>query len=201
MCALGVSLSRTPVLLNQGLTLTTVFNLIFLKAPPPGAASYECYCAQSLSRVDSCNPMDCNPQDSCAHRILQARILEGCAIFYSRGCSRPRDQTGVLYLLRWEADSLPLALPEKPIIWTERATVQCVRVGFKSIILFSICPICYFSSSHPLLSCFTYCLSWLAVPVSFLVAYYRVDSRFLLLISLPLSNKPLHIQMGTSLHL
>ena len=105
-----VSLLRTPVLLNQGLTLTTIFNLIFLKAPSPGAASYEWYCAQSLSCVDSCNPMDCNPPDSCAHGILQVRILEGCAIFHSRGSSLPKDQTRVLYLLRGQADSLPLVL-------------------------------------------------------------------------------------------
>ena len=38
-----------------------------------------------------CDPRDCNP----LHGILQARILEWVAIYFSRGSSRPRDQTGV----------------------------------------------------------------------------------------------------------
>ena len=38
--------------------------------------------------------MDCNPAGS-VHGILQARILERIAICYSRGSSRPRDQTHV----------------------------------------------------------------------------------------------------------
>ena len=38
--------------------------------------------------------MDCNPAGS-VHGILQARILERTAICYSRGSSRPRDQTHV----------------------------------------------------------------------------------------------------------
>ena len=36
-----------------------------------------------------CNPMDCSPPGSSAHGILQARILEWAAIFYSRGSSQP----------------------------------------------------------------------------------------------------------------
>ena len=47
--------------------------------------------AQSCSTLfDS---MDCNPPGSSAHRILQARILEWVAIPFSRGSSRPWDQT------------------------------------------------------------------------------------------------------------
>ena len=40
-----------------------------------------------------CNPMDCSPPGSSVHGILQARILEWVAIFFSRGSSQPRDQT------------------------------------------------------------------------------------------------------------
>ena len=40
-----------------------------------------------------CNPMNCSPSGSSAHGILQARILEWVAISFSRGSSRPRDQT------------------------------------------------------------------------------------------------------------
>ena len=45
--------------------------------------------------VTLCNPMDSSPPGSSAHGIIQARILEWVAIFYSRGSSRPRDRTRV----------------------------------------------------------------------------------------------------------
>ena len=37
----------------------------------------------------------CNPMDYRVHGILQARILESVAVPFSRGSSRPRDQTRV----------------------------------------------------------------------------------------------------------
>ena len=42
-----------------------------------------------------CNPMDCSPPGSSVHGILQARILEWIAIFFSKGSSRPRDRAQV----------------------------------------------------------------------------------------------------------
>ena len=42
-----------------------------------------------------CDPMDCSLPGSSLHGILQARILEWVAISFSRGFSRPRDQTRV----------------------------------------------------------------------------------------------------------
>ena len=42
-----------------------------------------------------CNPMDCNPTDSSARGISQARILGWVAFFFSRGSSRPRNRTQV----------------------------------------------------------------------------------------------------------
>ena len=42
-----------------------------------------------------CDPVDCNPPGSSVHGILQARILEWVAISFSRGSSRPGDQTQV----------------------------------------------------------------------------------------------------------
>ena len=42
-----------------------------------------------------CDPMDCNLPGSSVLGILQARILEWVAIFFSRGSSQPRDQTHV----------------------------------------------------------------------------------------------------------
>ena len=40
-----------------------------------------------------CDPMDCSPQAPLSMGILQARIPEWVAIPFSRGSSRPRDQT------------------------------------------------------------------------------------------------------------
>ena len=40
-----------------------------------------------------CDSMDCSPPGSFVHGILQARILGWLAISFSRGSSRPRDQT------------------------------------------------------------------------------------------------------------
>ena len=45
------------------------------------------------SYLTLCNPMDCSPQGFSVHGILQARILEGVAISFYWGSSRPRDQT------------------------------------------------------------------------------------------------------------
>ena len=52
-------------------------------------------------------PMDCSPQGSAVHGILQARISEWITTPFSRGSSQSRDQTWVSYI----ADSL---LPEPP---------------------------------------------------------------------------------------
>ena len=40
-------------------------------------------------------PMDCSPPGSSVHGISQVRILEWVAISFSRGSSRPRDQTQI----------------------------------------------------------------------------------------------------------
>ena len=42
-----------------------------------------------------CDPMDYSLPGSSGHGILQARILEWVAFPFSRGSSRPRDQTQV----------------------------------------------------------------------------------------------------------
>ena len=80
---------------------------------------YLCVLACMLSHfchVWLCDPMDCSPPGSSVHGILQTRILEWVAIPFSRGSSWPRDQTHLsLHLLHWQAGSLPLVLPGKPI--------------------------------------------------------------------------------------
>ena len=51
-----------------------------------------------------CNPVDYSPPGSSVCGILQARILEGVAILFSRGSSWPRDWTGFTAL---QTNSLP----------------------------------------------------------------------------------------------
>ena len=62
------------------------------------------------------DPMDCSPQVSSVHGILQARMLEWIAFSFSRGSSWPRDWTHVSYSLYWQADSLP-AEPLGEAMW------------------------------------------------------------------------------------
>ena len=52
-------------------------------------------CAQSLSCVWLCDPVDCSLPGSSVHRIFQAIILEWLATSISRGLYRPRDRTHV----------------------------------------------------------------------------------------------------------
>ena len=54
---------------------------------------FTCIKVKSLSRVQLCDPTDCSLPGSSFHGIFQARILEWVAIPFSRGSSRPRDQT------------------------------------------------------------------------------------------------------------
>ena len=58
-----------------------------------------------------CDLMDCSLPGSSVHGILQARILEWVAMLFTRGSSRPRDQTWSPAL---QADSLPSEPPGKP---------------------------------------------------------------------------------------
>ena len=45
-----------------------------------------------------CDTMDCRPQGSSVHRILQGRILECIAMSSSGGSSQPRDQPCAFYV-------------------------------------------------------------------------------------------------------
>ena len=47
---------------------------------------------------NSLRPVDCSPPSPSIHGILQARIPEWVAISFSRGYSRPRDQTQVSHI-------------------------------------------------------------------------------------------------------
>ena len=65
---------------------------------------------QCQLRPTLCGPIDCNPPGSSVHGILQARMLEGEAVPFSRGSSQPKDQTRVFCTA---ADSLLSKPPGK----------------------------------------------------------------------------------------
>ena len=54
---------------------------------------HSCFVAQFCPTL--WDPLDYSPPCPSVHGIPQARILEGVAIFFSRGSSQPRDQTHV----------------------------------------------------------------------------------------------------------
>ena len=70
---------------------TALFSVLFLLLL--ASVFFSCVWAQSCPTL--CDPMDCSPQGSSAHGILQARILEWVAISCSRGSSQPQDQTHI----------------------------------------------------------------------------------------------------------
>ena len=93
-----------------------------------------------------CNPTNCSPPGSSVHGILQARILEWVAIYFSRGSSRHRDRNCITGIFCIGADSLPLSpyihilyiylcLNKQPL---SHLTVYSGR-GLKVICLASLC--------------------------------------------------------------
>ena len=77
-----------------------------------------CVCMHSVTQPSPtlCIPMNCSPPGSSVHGILQARILEWVAIFYSRGSFQPRDKTrvsciGIRILHHWTTWEAPLTPP------------------------------------------------------------------------------------------
>ena len=55
-------------------------------------------CSVAKSCLTLCSYMDCSPPCSSVQGILQARILEGGAISFSRASSQPRDRTPVSHI-------------------------------------------------------------------------------------------------------
>ena len=73
--------------------------------------------------------MDCSPPGSSVQGIPQARIVEWIAMPSSRGFSQPRDRTHVsLCFLHWQAGSLPLELPGKPITYLHVYQGQLLKI-------------------------------------------------------------------------
>ena len=75
---------------------------------------YECVCSVVSN---SCNPVDCTSPGYPVHGISQARKQKWVAISFSRGLfPTPGSNWNLLYLLRWQADSLPLSHLGSPLI-------------------------------------------------------------------------------------
>ena len=74
-------------------------------------------CAKSLQlRPTVCDPMDCSLPGFSVHGILQARMLEWVAMRSSRGIILTQGLNPCLLCLRhWQAVTLPLAPPDKPL--------------------------------------------------------------------------------------
>ena len=75
-----------------------------------------CVCACVHMRLTLCNPIDCSPSGSSVHGVFQARKLKCFAVSYSRGSSKPRDQSWVSLSPALAGDSLPLVPPGKPTV-------------------------------------------------------------------------------------
>ena len=83
-----------------------------------------------------CGPMDCSPPGSSVHGILQEKILEWGAISYSGGVFPTQGSKPCLFHLRlWQADSLPLVPPVKPLSDLSLANVCFYSVGCLFILL------------------------------------------------------------------
>ena len=80
-----------------------------------------------FSVISDCNPMDCSPQGSSVHGILQARILEWVTISFSLGSSGLRDQ---IWSPTLQVDSL---LSEPPGKSNYDYSTELISISQKSI--------------------------------------------------------------------
>ena len=101
-----------------------------------------CCSLDAQSCLTTCDPMDCKQPGSSVHGITQARIMEWVVISFSRGSSRPSDQTCVSCKSpALHAESLPLSHQASNIfadcsIWVW--WLEPVHVVEWNIVLFSI---------------------------------------------------------------
>ena len=75
------------------------------------------------------DPMDCSPSGS----SVQARVLKWVAMPFSRGSSQPNTGSNLclLCLLHWQAGSLPLVPPGKPIERTADLKITLKQCSYR----------------------------------------------------------------------
>ena len=86
-----------------------------------GEVKWKVWVSQSCPTL--CDTVDCSPSSSSSHRILQARICEWVAIYFSRGSAQPRDQIWV------------------SCIAGRFFTIWATRIGINVVIIFKKVPI------------------------------------------------------------
>ena len=83
-------------------------------------------CVCVLSRVQLCDPLDCDSPGSSVYGILQAGILKWVVISFFKGSSQPRDQTLISCIfLHWQADALPLHHLGNPCMYVHIHIFSC----------------------------------------------------------------------------
>ena len=75
-----------------------------------------CCCAQSLSRVRLCDPMDCSPPGSAVHGIFQTSILERVIISSSGDLPHPGIEPMSLVSPALASEFFTTEAPRKPIL-------------------------------------------------------------------------------------
>ena len=112
--------------------MATHFNILAWRIPwmETGGLRSVCVCAYSVAQSCSTiyNPMDCSPLGSSVHGILQARVLEGVAISFSRGSFKPRDRTRVSYV-SYTGRRVPYRLCHQGTLEIEAKEGHCRRRG------------------------------------------------------------------------
>ena len=139
-----------------------------------------CVHAKSLHLCQTLsNPMDCSPVGSSVHGILQARILECIAIYFSRGSSQPRDWTRVSCIAGRLFNIC--AIREAwayywPWIWI---WIHCLSILLSNVLVVQLClPLCGPMDCNPPGSCVhrifqARMLEWVAMPSPRGFSWYR----------------------------
>ena len=125
---------------NSSITISKSYNItskmcarcsVVSNSATPWTAAHQVplsFSRQAMLVAQSCltlrDLMDCSLPDSSVHGILQARILEWVAIPFSRGSSRPRDQTQISHV----ADRFFPVLICLQSISCLIYTLRCIRV-------------------------------------------------------------------------
>ena len=125
----SISLDTYPASAMLSFILRNLYTIEkFLSLPISGIVNIsvfsECVCVCVCSYLTLGNPMDCYPPGSSLHGILQARILEWIAIFFSRVSFRPRDQTRIFC-------SLPLSHWGSPMFSKDNNMLFCCQNSTK----------------------------------------------------------------------
>ena len=88
-----------------------------------------CACVHAQSSLQSCPallqpPVDCSPPGCSVHEIIPARILEWVAFSFPGALPDPGIELNLclLWLLHWQADSLPLEPAGKPLFCVHDST-------------------------------------------------------------------------------